>query len=138
MLTSGSNADVTDRCLELDKRVRLIVLIGRRGFAVRTEVKIMADSALVASATDVGRIALSQRAEGSVAADTHVDRLGSNASLDVNQGVVNGSKAMLSMHKSGVGNAVATVVPVGAIQALVTNTSNILKSMLAFLSKCMH
>lgn len=42
-----------DRCLELDQRMSTVVTKGGSGFAVGTEIRIMADCTLVTCATDI-------------------------------------------------------------------------------------
>jgi hypothetical protein len=53
VLATGSNTDMANWCLELDKWVSLVMLIGRTGFAVGAEIKIMAHSTLIANASYV-------------------------------------------------------------------------------------
>lgn len=126
----SGNADVTDRRVEFDQRVRLVVRVARAGLAVGTEVNVIAHGTLVPSPKDVSRIALVSRAERPIAADSNVNGLGSRAVDLVGnlQGLINGHKAMARVGHPGVGNAVDAVVPVGAVEALVAYTGNELEA----------
>jgi hypothetical protein len=73
LLTTGGDTDMADRCLELDQRMSLVVVVCRAGFTVGTEVQIAANSALVSSATDVVRIDVASRAKRSITADANVN-----------------------------------------------------------------
>lgn len=112
-----------DRRLELDQRVRLVVLGGGVGLAVGAEVDVVADGALVANATDVR--ALANRAKRPVAADADMRGLGSYAA-EVTQRLVDGYEAMVGVHEARVRDAGTAVIPVRAVQALVANTCDVL------------
>jgi len=53
MFARGSNVNIAYRGLELDEGVGLVMVIGRARFAARAEIRIIADSTLVAITNDV-------------------------------------------------------------------------------------
>ena len=102
--------------------------VGRAGFAIGTEVKVVTDGALVTGATNVRRISLGHRAKRSITADAQMYRLNNRACLDVGQWLVDGSEAVARVHKVRAADAVCAIVPVGAVEALVANTGDVLGS----------
>jgi hypothetical protein len=70
MITHGSNANIADRCLKLDKWMGFVVLIGWASLAAGTEVRVMTDSAFVTVSLDVGLTSIARIAERSIAIDS--------------------------------------------------------------------
>lgn len=126
MLASSGNADVANRRLELDEGMGPVVLVGRAGLAVCAEVKVMADSTLVANASDVGGIVLVAGAQGSIAANAHVHSLSTSVRVDISERLIDGRKAVVGVDKGSVDNAFRAVIPVWAVQALVADASDVL------------
>jgi hypothetical protein len=75
MIADRSDRHVTDGCLELDKRVGLVVRIRRAGLAAGTEIGVVANGALVAVTLDVGLDTIALVAEWSITIDTVMTRL---------------------------------------------------------------
>jgi hypothetical protein len=75
MIADSSDRHVADGCLELDKRVSLVVRIRRAGLAAGTEIGVVANSALVAVTLDVSLDTIALVAEWSITVDTVVTRL---------------------------------------------------------------
>jgi hypothetical protein len=102
--------------------------VGRARFTVCTEVGVVTDSALVTDTSNIRRGARARGAERAIAADTVMDRHGSEEAgatgADIGERFVDRNKSMLGMHEACVGNAIRTVVPVGAVQALVADTAD--------------
>lgn len=122
VLTSSGNTDMANWSLELDKRVRLIMLVGGTGLAVGAEVKIMADSTLIANAPDVRRVALACRAERAVTTDTMMGRgHGVCAIVHVLHWLVERDETMIRVNESRVNEAISTIVPVRAVKTLVAD-----------------
>lgn len=72
MITESGDTDITNRSLELDKWVCLVVVVGWAGLAVGTEVGVMADSALVTVTLDISLNAVACIAKRTVTVDTMV------------------------------------------------------------------
>lgn len=72
MITKSCDADISDRCLELDERVSAVVRVRRAGLAVGTEVGVMAYSTLEAITLDEALNAVVGIAERSVTVDAMV------------------------------------------------------------------
>lgn len=122
---------MTNRGLEFDKRVGLIVLVGWAGLASTTVVDIVANCTLVSGSTDIGREAFTSCAERSITADADVDGLGSRAVRLLHlEMLVNRHKTVLRVGGIRVGDAVAAVVPIRTLQALMTNALDELSSLL--------
>jgi hypothetical protein len=127
VLSSGSDADVAHRRLELDERMGLVVFIGRVGLAAGTEVEIMADSTLVTSAANIRGPAAGGLAHGAVAADAHMNRLRCEARIwGIGKGLVDRGEAVARVDKAGIHYTVSAVVPIRALEALVADASNVL------------
>jgi hypothetical protein len=127
ILIHRSNANILDRGLELDKRVSAIVVVARQSLARRAEVRVMAHSALVADTRDVGLVDLVP-AEWAIAVDA---RVASEHRLRLRDGVVDGREAVTGMLERGLGNARAAVVPIRAVQTLVTDAKDCLVAAIA-------
>jgi hypothetical protein len=126
VLASSGNTDVANRRLELDEGMGLVVLVGRASLAVCAEVKVMADSTLVANASDVGGIVLVAGAQGSIAANTHVHRLSTSVRMNISERLIDGRKAVVGVDEGSVDNAFRAVIPIWAVQALVADASDVL------------
>jgi hypothetical protein len=117
---------MTNSGLEFDEGMGLVVLIGRASLTVCAEIKIVADRTLVAHAPDVGGIVLGVGAQGSIAANTHMHGLSKCIGMNVCERLIDRRKAVVSVDKGSVENAVGAVIPVWAVQALVADASDVL------------
>lgn len=72
MITQSSDADITDRSLEFDKRMGSVVRVRWAGLAASTEVGIVADSALVTISLDIGLDTIGRVAKWPVTIDAVV------------------------------------------------------------------
>lgn len=110
--------------LELDQRVGLVVVVGRKSLAARTKVDIVTDGTLVANSRNValGRLVVAQ---GSVAEDAIVN--GEFTRLIANS-LINGGEPVARMVLGSLDDAVWAVVPIRARQALVAGTNDALES----------
>jgi hypothetical protein len=122
VLIHRSDADVADRRLELDQGMSVVVLVGGVCLAIGTEIRIVADGALVADTLNVGSIilVLAQRA---IAVDPAVAGSPGRAHRE---GIVNGDEAVMRVRRAGLLDALGAVVPVRAVQALVADTIDVL------------
>lgn len=92
----------------------------------------MAHGTLVANTADVSRVALAVRAERTVATNTDMNMLGCWKEVVVAlQSAVDRHKAVAGVSGHGAGDAISAVVPIGAIQALVTDAGNVLITVVA-------
>jgi len=121
------NADVADWGLELDQRVSAVVLVARRCFAICAEVHIIADGALVADTLDVGRSSL-VLAKRAIAVDAVVALVG-DARLGYR--LIDGHEAVHGVVEASTLDALGAVIPVRAVQALVTHTVDVLVAAIA-------
>lgn len=101
------------------------------GFAIGTEVSVVTDSALVADATDVLLASLASTSS-SVAPDAEVGGFFESRLLDF---LVEFGKAMARMDLRSTLDTGLAVVPVGAAQALVTNTTDMLYKLVLTLDR---
>jgi hypothetical protein len=101
------------------------MLVGWASLTVCAKVGVVTDCALVAVASDVRRLATTER---SVAINAVMTNLAEVGSIDLTNGLVNRNEAMAWVDKTGVDNACRTVVPIWAVKALVTDTIDILKT----------
>jgi len=118
---------MSDRRLELDERVGLVVGIVGVGFASLAEIGIVADGALVPIANDVGNVLAGNGAQRAIAANANMVRPAGGAVMEPSdklERLIDWDKSVTSMSERGVVYALVAVVPVRAIQALVTNTSD--------------
>ena len=106
--------------------------IGRAGFAVGTEINIVTDGTFIPDTGDISRAAaLSRRAQRTVAADT--DMCGTRRSdADVGKWFVDGNETVVRVNETSMLLARRTVVPVGAVEALVTHTADVLVTTIAY------
>jgi hypothetical protein len=114
------------RRLKLDQRVGLVMSVPRTSLATGTEVNVIAYGTLVPNTANVGGVASSSCAMGTIAADTGMNGLEGWVDIGIgfSQRLINGHKAMLRMHQCGVHNAVTAKIPIGTIEALVPDTKN--------------
>jgi hypothetical protein len=75
MITHRGNTDIADRCLDFDKRVGLVVLIGWTCLAIGTEICVVANSTLVAVSNNVCCRTTATTAKRAVAVDAMVTDL---------------------------------------------------------------
>ena len=115
---------MANRSLELDQGMSLVVGVGGTGFAVGAEVQVGTNSTLVPDSTDISRVGASIRAERSITANAHVDRL-RRTSSNVSELIIDGYEAMTRMDEIGILNAMAAEVPVRAVKALVADTRDV-------------
>lgn len=99
-----------------------VVVVGRKGLAARTEVGVITDSALVANSVDVtlGRFVLAQ---WTIAEDSIMDLMLTSRFTD---SIVNLHESMTRVVMGSSQDALRAEVPIGAGQALVTNTNDAL------------
>jgi hypothetical protein len=98
--------------------VGVVVLVTGVRLAVLAEVCVMAYSALVASALDVGKVLL-VLAERTIAVDAV---MAATAGEGLSEGLVDGHEAVTRVNDLGALQALRAVVPVGTIQTLVADT----------------
>jgi hypothetical protein len=130
-VTAGGDTDVADRSLELDQRMCLVVVVCRTGFTVGTEVQIAANSALVSSATDVVRIDVASRAKRSITADANVNGCWC-AKADIFKWFVDWGESVTRVDNPDGLHASRTIIPVRAVEALVTNTCNVVVTAITY------
>jgi hypothetical protein len=126
VIAHGGDRDVPDRGLELDEGVRFVVGVGRVGLAVGTEVRIVADGALVPVSGDVRLKAVGGIAERSIAIDAVVTGPADEWSALGGVGLVHRDKLVLRVDKAGVDETLRAVVPVWTVHTLVANTIDVL------------
>jgi hypothetical protein len=102
--------------------------VQRAALTVGTIVAIIADRALVASATNVGRVSFVTSTQGAVAADAHVN---GRQLVDGGKLLVDGDEAVSWVSDVLGLDAFSAIVPIGAVEALVTNTNNVLIAAIA-------
>jgi hypothetical protein len=91
MIASGCNVYAANHSLELDKRVSLIVEIGRASLATGAEVGVMADGTLIAVSNNVRRLVTTER---SITIDAMVTSLAESSSTDLTDWFIDRDKAM--------------------------------------------
>jgi len=130
MVAHSGDADIANRSLKLDERMGLVVSVGWTGLTSGTVVGIMADSTLVSVASDVCLLKSSGGiAQRTITVDAVVASLGLRALVNgggIKKGFVNGYKTMPGMNEGRISNAGRAEIPIGAIEALVTNTIDVL------------
>lgn len=105
--------------------MRLVVLIGRAGFAVGTEVQVVANGTLVANTTDVSRRGCRGTAEWPITADPDMNRLSHRGSVKVGERLIDSGKSVPRVHEVRILDTVSAVVPVRAVEALVADASDV-------------
>jgi len=118
---------MSDGRLELDERVGLVVAVVGVGFARLAEIGIVADSTLVPIANNVGNVLAGGRAQRTIAANANMGRPAGGAVVKAShklERLIDWNEPVTNMRDRGVLHALVAVVPVGAVQALVTNASD--------------
>jgi hypothetical protein len=105
--------------------VSLVVSVVRTGLAIGTEIQVVADRALVSSATNVGRISIASIAKRSITADANMNSCRS-AEANIRERLVDRRKSVARMADLDILDAVGTVVPIRAIETLVANAKDVL------------
>jgi hypothetical protein len=117
VIVHGRNADATNGGLKLDERMSVVVTVARVSLAVLAEIGVVAHSALVTDTLNVRQVLL-VLAQGTVTIDAGVavaavERLG--------QRFIDWHKTMAGVDVLRALDTVGAVVPVWAVQALVTD-----------------
>jgi hypothetical protein len=102
--------------------------VQRAALTVGTIVAIIADRTLVASATDVGWVGFVASTQRAIAADAHMN---GRHLMDGRKLLVNRNEAVSWVSNVLGLDAFGAIVPIGAVEALVTNTNNILIAAIA-------
>jgi len=63
--------------------------------------------------------------QGTVAANAEMDRTANSTAADLRERLVDGDEAVIRVNKLGIHNAVSAVIPVGAVEALVADASDV-------------
>ena len=126
---------MTNRGLELNERMRLVVRICRARLAVGAEISIVAHSTLVSLADDIGDASAAGSTKRSIAADANV-RSGNTArraghSASNGNRLVDRHEPMALVNEISIQDTVGAVVPVWTIEALVSNSPDVLFLQLA-------
>lgn len=103
--------------------MRFIVEIGWTSFATGAEVGIMAYGTLISVSNNIRGLVAAERP---IAVDAIVASLAKLSSTGIADWFVNGDKAMAGVDEAGIDNAGRAIVPVGAVEALVTDTKDVL------------
>jgi len=111
----GRYADVANRSLELYQGMRVVMLVCWERLAVGAEVGVMTHGAFVTNTLDILQD-IPVLAERAIAVDTVV--AGARAP-GLGQGLINGHEAVSRVGRLDVNDAFSTVIPIGAVQALV-------------------
>lgn len=122
LLTERTDGYVTDRSLEFDKGMCTVVAVGRDSLAVSAEVCIVANCTLVANSRDVLLVAL---AEWAVAEDAKVDF---TTFGDFSNGLIDRGESMAWVSLWRLIDAFKAIIPIRAVQTLVSNADEGLKS----------
>jgi len=123
MVASCCDIHTTDHSLELDQRVSFVVEVGRASLATGTEVGIVAYGTLVAVSNNIRGLVPAER---SITVDPIVASPAELSSTGIADWFINGDKPMSGVDETGIDNACGAIVPVGAIEALVTDTEDVL------------
>jgi hypothetical protein len=126
VIAHGGDRNVPDGGLELDEGMRFIVGVGRVGLAVGTEVRVVADGALVPVSGDVRLKAAGGVAERSIAIDSIVTGPAGEWSALGGVRLEHRDELVLRVDKAGVDETFRAVVPVWTVHALVANTIDVL------------
>jgi hypothetical protein len=131
VFTRSSDTNVTNRRLEFNEGVRLVVGVGRTGFTIGAEISVMTNRALESLANNILRTALPRSAQRAITGDAEMSSTRGGAEGSVSQGFVNGDEAMARVNEASVSNAVRAIVPVRTVETLVTNTSDVFVAAIA-------
>lgn len=118
---------MADGSLKLDEGVGLVVIVRGTGLTVGTEIEVVTDGTLVANAPNVRGVVLLFSAKRSVTADPHVNDVAVQRS-NASKLLVDRDESVVRVNELGIRNAVATKVPVGAVQAFMTDTIDFLSN----------
>lgn len=129
MISLGGNANVANWSLELDSWVGWVVSAGWMGLTSGTEVSVMADSTLVASSLDVSVVVLIL-ANWTIAVNTEMLWL-YNQWQETRTSLVDLNKSMTCVNKASILDAAVAVIPVWTVDALVTNTMDVIVAAIA-------
>jgi hypothetical protein len=129
MITQSCDANIADRCLEFDERMSPVVWVGRAGLTGSTEIGIMTHSALVSVSLDIRLNTITRIAERSITIDSVMASLGNERSgqgCKIIERFVDRHESVAGVDKASIGDASSTEVPIWAVEALVTDTINVL------------
>lgn len=129
MITHSSNTNIADWSLDFDERVSFVVWVGWTGLAIGAEICVMADSTLVAIASNVCCNTTSNSTERAIAVDTMMSDLAVRNALvcgNIRERLIDGDESMARVDEAGVYDTSGAVIPVGTVEALVTNTIDVL------------
>ena len=122
---------MSDRGFELDKRMRPIMGSHGNSFAAGTEVGVVTDGALVSDAANILLVWFTS-AKGTVAVDADVHFF---TRVDIWKLLKQLGKSVPRVVLCGGQDAARAIVPIGAGQAFVADTSDVLSTGLAFLAR---
>lgn len=125
VLAKGGDGDVTDWCLELDQRMGLVVFVRGSSLAICTEVRVVADCTLESITTNVV-LATLDSAQWTIAVNAEVSLW---AWAIQGQRFVERGESVTRVNLCGTEVASGAVVPVWAVQALVTDADDCLREM---------
>jgi len=123
LLTEGSDRDVSDWCLEHDQWMGAIVAERGNSFTAGTQVGIVTDCTLVASAADVLLVRFDST-KGTIAKDAKVDFF---LPLEIRKLFEHSGKAVTRMDFICAEDTSRAEVPVRAAQTLVADTKDMLR-----------
>lgn len=129
MITHGRNANVADWSLEFDERMGAVVEIRWARFTVGAKIGIVADGALVSVTLNVRLTAIASIAKRSVTVDAVVTSLAGECAgqrCDVIKRFVERDESVAWVDEGGIWKASSTEIPIGAIEALVADSVDIL------------
>jgi hypothetical protein len=123
MIACRCDVHTTDHSLELDERVSFVVEVGWTSLATGTEVGVVTYGTLVAVSNNIRRLVAT---EWSVAVDAIVASLSKLSSTGIADWFIDGNEAMSGVDEAGIDNTCRAIVPVRAVEALVTDTKDVL------------
>lgn len=129
MIAHCSNGDITDRRLELDKRVSFVVRIRGASFATGTEICVVANGTLVTISLDIRLTTVGLVTERSITVDAMMASLTavrSRHGSHITERLVNGDESVTRVDICGIRHARGAEIPVRAVKALVANTIDVL------------
>ena len=125
LLATSSNGAIAHRSAEFDLRVGVAEKLYGKSLAAGTEIRIMADSTLVAIANDEAMLGIFL-AERSIISDSELNRTKRDGTIN---SVMDWHEALAVADNAGVLDAGGTVVPIKASQALMTDSTDGLGSL---------
>jgi len=129
MVTHGCNTDIANRSLELDERVGLVVSIGWASLTTGTKVGVVADGTLISVALNVCLGSACTGTERTITVDAVVASLSSAVFRQcgrIEKSLVDWDKSVLRVNEARIDDACGAVIPIWAIEALVTDTIDVL------------